>query len=103
MDLLIRPVDRIGRRGRQPIERTRNCSTGVFSSAGDALALALVLGAPVRADRAVVETTESDQSVAQALTTIENCSTAPRSVRASQTVTTSVMRNRGAGSGSQPP
>ena len=38
----------------------------------DALALALVVGAPVRADRAVVETTESDETVAEALATIDS-------------------------------
>ena len=37
----------------------------------DALALALVVGAPVRADRAVVETTESDETVAEALAVID--------------------------------
>jgi hypothetical protein len=52
---------------------------------GGRLALALVLGAAVRADRAVVETVESDQSVAEALATIGNCSTVLRSVRTSQT------------------
>jgi hypothetical protein len=34
------------------------------------LALPLVLGTAVRADRAIVETTESDTSMAQALATI---------------------------------
>jgi len=38
----------------------------------DALALALVVGAPVRADRAVVETTESDETVAEALAAIDS-------------------------------
>ena len=38
----------------------------------DALALALVVGAPVRADRAVVETTESDDTVAEALAAIDS-------------------------------
>jgi bifunctional DNase/RNase len=38
----------------------------------DALALALVVGAPVRADRAVVEMTESDETVAQALALIDS-------------------------------
>jgi bifunctional DNase/RNase len=38
----------------------------------DALALALVVGAPVRADRAVVETTESDETVAEALVAIDS-------------------------------
>ena len=38
----------------------------------DALALALVVGAPVRADRAVVELTESDETVAQTLAVIDS-------------------------------
>ena len=38
--------------------------------------LALVTGAPVRADRAVVETTESDETVAEALAAIDNQRTA---------------------------
>jgi bifunctional DNase/RNase len=38
----------------------------------DALALALVVGAPVRADRAVVEATESDETVAEALAAINS-------------------------------
>jgi bifunctional DNase/RNase len=38
----------------------------------DALALALVVGTPVRADRAVVETTESDETVTQALAVIDS-------------------------------
>jgi bifunctional DNase/RNase len=38
----------------------------------DALALALVVGAPVRADRAVVQTTESDETVAEALAAIDS-------------------------------
>jgi bifunctional DNase/RNase len=38
----------------------------------DALALALVVGAPIRADRAVVETTESDETVAAALVAIDS-------------------------------
>jgi bifunctional DNase/RNase len=38
----------------------------------DALALALVVGAPVQADRAVVETTESDETVAEALAAIDS-------------------------------
>jgi hypothetical protein len=37
----------------------------------DALALALVVGARVRADRAVLETTESDATVAEALAVID--------------------------------
>jgi uncharacterized protein len=38
----------------------------------DALALALVIAAPIRADRGVVETTESSEEVAQALATIDS-------------------------------
>jgi bifunctional DNase/RNase len=38
----------------------------------DALALALVVGAPVRADRTVVETTETDETVAEALAAIDS-------------------------------
>jgi|Tabmets5t2r1_1033131.scaffolds.fasta_scaffold48444_2 bifunctional DNase/RNase len=37
----------------------------------DALALALIVGAPVRADRAMVEITESDETVADALAAID--------------------------------
>jgi bifunctional DNase/RNase len=37
----------------------------------DALALALIVGAPIRADRAMVETTESDKTVAEALAVID--------------------------------
>ena len=37
----------------------------------DALALAMVVGAPVRADRAVVETTQADPAVAEALAAID--------------------------------
>ena len=37
----------------------------------DALALALVVGAPVRADRAVVEATETDQTAAEGLAAID--------------------------------
>ena len=37
----------------------------------DALALALIVGAPVRADRAVVELTKSDETVAEALAIID--------------------------------
>jgi bifunctional DNase/RNase len=37
----------------------------------DALTLALIVGAPVRADRAVVETTESDETVVEALAIID--------------------------------
>ena len=38
----------------------------------DALALALVVGAPIRVDRAVVETTESDRTVARALAVVDS-------------------------------
>jgi uncharacterized protein len=38
----------------------------------DALALALVVGSPVRADRAVVETTEASETVAQAFAAIDS-------------------------------
>jgi bifunctional DNase/RNase len=38
----------------------------------DALTLALVVGAPVRADRAVVEATESNQTVAETLAAIDS-------------------------------
>jgi uncharacterized protein len=38
----------------------------------DALALALVVGAPVRADRGVVEATESDETVAETLAAIDS-------------------------------
>lgn len=38
----------------------------------DAIALALVVGAPIRADRAVLETTEADETVAEALTAIDS-------------------------------
>jgi bifunctional DNase/RNase len=39
---------------------------------GDALALALAVGAPVRADRAVLETTGSDKTVAEGLAAIDS-------------------------------
>jgi hypothetical protein len=58
--LLVRLVDGIGRRGRPPIGRR--------------LALALVLRAPVPADRA-----------AEGIATLDNCSTALRSVRTDAT------------------
>ena len=38
----------------------------------DALTLALVVGAPVQADRAVVDTTESDATVAEGLAVIDS-------------------------------
>jgi uncharacterized protein len=46
-------------------------STEVDARPSDALALALVVGAPVRADRAVVETTESDETVVEALAAVD--------------------------------
>jgi bifunctional DNase/RNase len=51
-------------------------TTEVDARPSDALALALVTGAPVRADRAVVETTESDETVAEAVAAIDNQGTA---------------------------
>jgi bifunctional DNase/RNase len=47
-------------------------ATEVDARPSDALALALVLGAPIRADVGVVETTESDQTVAEALAVIDS-------------------------------
>jgi bifunctional DNase/RNase len=47
-------------------------TTEVDARPSDALALALVVGAPIRADRAVVETTEADETAAEALATIES-------------------------------
>ena len=47
-------------------------ATEVDARPSDALPLALVVGAPVRADRAVLETTESDATVAEALATIDS-------------------------------
>jgi bifunctional DNase/RNase len=46
----------------------------------DALALALVVGAPVRADRAVLETTESDATVAEALAVIDRQEAGPQAL-----------------------
>ena len=46
--------------------------TEVDARPSDALALALVVGAPIRADRAVVETTEADETVAEALAAIDS-------------------------------
>jgi hypothetical protein len=69
-----RLVDEIGRRGRPPIGRPLNCLTGVISFRGRRLGLALVLRASVPADRA-----------AEALATIDYCSTALRSVRTDPT------------------
>jgi bifunctional DNase/RNase len=47
-------------------------STEVGARPSDALALALVVGAPVRADRAVVDTTEFSEEVAQTLAAIDS-------------------------------
>jgi bifunctional DNase/RNase len=47
-------------------------TTEVDARPSDALALALIVGAPIRADRAVVETTEVDETVAEALATIDS-------------------------------
>jgi uncharacterized protein len=47
-------------------------TTEVDARPSDALALALVVGAPIRADRAVVETTESNETVAEALAAIDS-------------------------------
>jgi bifunctional DNase/RNase len=47
-------------------------TTEVDARPSDALALALVVVAPIRADRAVVETTEADETVAEALATIDS-------------------------------
>jgi uncharacterized protein len=46
-------------------------ATEVDTRPSDALALAMVVGAPVRADRAVVEATEADETVAEALAPID--------------------------------
>jgi bifunctional DNase/RNase len=46
-------------------------TTEVDARPSDALALAMVIEAPIRADRAVVEITESDQTVAEALAVID--------------------------------
>jgi bifunctional DNase/RNase len=45
-------------------------ATEVDARPSDALALSLVAAAPIRADRAVVETVESDETAAEALATI---------------------------------
>jgi uncharacterized protein len=47
-------------------------TTEVDARPSDALALALVVGAPVRADRAVVDTTESSEEVAQTLAAVDS-------------------------------
>ena len=47
-------------------------TTEVDARPSDALALALVVGAPVRADRAVVEATETDQTAAEGLAAIDS-------------------------------
>jgi uncharacterized protein len=51
-------------------------TSDVDARPSDALTLALVTGAPVRANRAVVETTESDETVAEALSAIDSQSAA---------------------------
>jgi uncharacterized protein len=51
-------------------------TTEVDARPSDALALALVVGAPVRAGHAVVETTETDETVAEALAAIDSPSAA---------------------------
>jgi bifunctional DNase/RNase len=51
-------------------------TTEVDARPSDALALALVVGAPIRADRAVVETTETDETVTEALVAIDSQSSA---------------------------
>lgn len=56
-----------GHRGRRP-----QGTTEVDARPSDALALALVVGAPVRADRAVVEATETDQTAAEGLAAIDS-------------------------------
>jgi bifunctional DNase/RNase len=45
-------------------------ATEVDARPSDALALSLVAAAPIRVDRAIVETVESDETVAEALATI---------------------------------
>jgi len=47
-------------------------ATEVDARPSDALALALIVGAPVRADRAVVEATETDQTAAEGLAAIDS-------------------------------
>jgi bifunctional DNase/RNase len=47
-------------------------TTDVDARPSDALALALVVGAPVRTDLAVVEAIESDETVAEALAVLES-------------------------------
>jgi hypothetical protein len=73
----------------------------VFSCPGDASRLPWSSELPVRADRAIVETTESDTSVVQAPATIGYCSTGLRSVNTSPTVTNFRHAQHRAGSGSQ--
>jgi bifunctional DNase/RNase len=55
-------------------------ATEVDARPSDALALALVVGAPVRADRAVLETTESDATVAEALAVIDQEAAGPQAL-----------------------
>ena len=47
-------------------------TTEVDARPSDALALGLVVGAPVRADRAVLETIEADTTVAEAFTALDS-------------------------------
>jgi bifunctional DNase/RNase len=47
-------------------------ATEVDARPSDALALAMVVAAPVRADRAIMETTETEEVVAEALTAIDS-------------------------------
>ena len=48
------------------------CTAEVDARPSDALVLALVVGSPIRADRAVVETTESSEAVAEAFAAIDS-------------------------------
>jgi uncharacterized protein len=47
-------------------------TTEVDARPSDALAIALVVGAAIRADRAVIETTEADETVAEAFAAIDS-------------------------------
>ena len=50
-------------------------SAEVDGRPSDALALAMVAGAPVRADRAVIEASEADETVAEALAAVDGPAT----------------------------
>ena len=50
-------------------------SAEVDARPSDALALAMVAGAPVRADRAVIEASEADETVAEALAAVDGPAT----------------------------